>query len=96
MICGANGLSCIFNDGQIVLASELTYSVDFGALSEQMNGNNRLGFLGDRFRNLVNIDVECVWSDINEDRCCSKASDTTDGREERKAWDDDFIARGRC
>jgi len=92
MIGRADRLSCIFDDRDVVVASDLANPIDLGALSEQMNRDDCLGVGSDRGFNQVGIDVERVGSDVDEHGRRAQPRDAADRGKESETRHDHFIA----
>src|SRR5262249_1318285 len=93
LILGANSLSRIFNDGDMMLLGDFENGIHLRALSEEMNRNYRLGCGTDFVGNRVGSQIESDWVDIYEYRLCSKPGNRAHRSKKSERSRNHFVTR---
>jgi hypothetical protein len=88
----AHRLGGVLDDFQTVLRRQITYAVHVGHLSEEVDGDDRLGSRRDPLGRIANVEVETDRTGIDEDRLCAEARDAARRGEESEAGAEDFVA----
>ena len=91
-IAGANRLSRVFHDEEIVLRGDLIDRAHVGHLSVQVHRNDRTRARRDGRFDLGRVDVKGIGLDIDEHGPCAGAPDRAGRREERVRSGDHLVA----
>ncbi len=91
-VFSSQSLSSILNDKKPSLLSYFKKRVHINALSEEMDGDDGFRSRGDLLFNLRGIDIIGVRIDIDKDRGCTYARDSSSCGKKSEGRDEDFVS----
>ncbi len=90
----AEGFASVFDDMEIVTASDFQDVGECGRTSESVHDDDGAGSRGDGFFDAGGIEIERVRIDINENGDGTLVAENVGDGDEGERWNDDFIAVG--